>query len=103
MVGQVKKKTRKRPEPISKFAVGDRVQEVRKTDISFFGFNTPPEQKELSLKILGNLREGSVIGVSVKVNKRGSRTIYVSVIWDGFRTPSGHAQHRLTRLGEIEK
>lgn len=103
MVGQVKKRVRKKPEPVSKFAVGDRVKETRKTVEGFFGISTPPERKEFALKVLGTLREGTVTAVFVKKNTRGDRLMYASVLWDGFKTPSDHAQQRLTRLDETGK
>lgn len=103
MVGQVKKKTRKQPEPVSKFAVGDRVRETRKTVEGFFGINTAPERKEFALKVMGSLREGTVTAVFIKKNTRGARMMYASVLWDGFKTPSDHAQQRLTRLDETGK
>ena len=97
MGGEVKNRIRKKPDPISKFEVGDRVKETRKTVEGFFGTFTPPERKEFALKIMGTLRRGTVTSVFIKKNTRGDRLMYASVLWDGFKTSSDHAQQRPPR------
>ena len=103
MGGEVtKKRKRVNPEPVSKFQVGDRVKETRKTVEGFFGANTDPERKKAVMSILGSLRKGTITSVFIKKDTRGNRLLYASVLWDGFKTPSDHAQQRLTPLDENE-
>ena len=103
-MGREMTKTHKRvqPEPMSKFEVGDRVKETRKTVEGFFGTYTDPKRREAALKIMGTLRRGTVTSVFVKKNARGDRLMYASVLWDGFKSPSDHAQQRLSLVDENE-
>jgi len=94
---------RKKPDPKPKFQVGDRVKEIRKFQHNITNqFNQTAHVKRC-LEIQANTRKGTVTKVFIKPDSRGSRLIFMEVLWDGFATPSEHAQLRLAPLDGHEE
>lgn len=71
------------------FQVGDRVAERPRNAMGPIGNGNPACNVS---------RRGHVVGSERRTNARGTPCLYVSVIWDGRRSPSLHAGHRLINL-----
>ncbi len=85
------KKSRRTP---FKFAVGDRVAEQPRIHL---GLAVKQEnQRRYSSRI------GTVIELKNKVRKDGHQRKYLSVLWDGFKTPSEHDQMRLYAASQLQ-
>jgi hypothetical protein len=91
----MKKESRRTP---FKFAVGDRVAEKPRIHL---GLAVKQENQHRYLS-----RIGTVVELKHKVRKDGHQRKYLSVLWDGFTTPSEHEQMRLcvaTKLQLLEE
>lgn len=76
------------PKEPSVFRVGDRVTERHRNSLA--GVGKPP--------VLPASRYGEVVATEQRRDSRGHPRLYVSVIWDGRRSPSLHAGHRLLNI-----
>jgi hypothetical protein len=76
------------------FQPGDRVVERGKNDALFAVRDEIRPIVERNRQI----RRGTVVGLTAKVNVRKQTTSYVQVLWDNFKTPSEHASMRLNLL-----
>ena len=47
-------------------------------------------------------RYGEIVGFTNSENKRGSRTTYVQVRWDGHTAPSTHMRHRIIHASKSQ-
>ena len=86
-----------------KFQPGDRVAERPKASLISA---IRKEAREIVKKYTGH-RRGVVVGNTIKVltssNGRTSRVCYVSILWDGLKTPSEHSQMRICLEEEYDK
>lgn len=94
----------KKPQTIqSKFKPGDRVAERPKESIISA---IRKESREIVAKYTAQ-RRGVVIDNTIRTlnsrNGRTSRVCYVTVLWDGLKTPSQHSQMRICLEREYEK
>jgi hypothetical protein len=89
---------RKRPDPKPKFQVGDRVKEVGKFQHNISNPFNQTEHVKRCLELQARTRKGTVTKVLIKPDRRGNRILFMEVLWDGFTTPSEHAQLRLAPL-----
>ena len=76
------------------FQPGDRVVERGKNDALFAVRDEIRPIVERNRQI----RRGTVVGLTTKVNARKQTTSYVQVLWDHLQTPSEHASMRLDPL-----
>jgi hypothetical protein len=77
----------------SRFRVGDRVIERSR---NWIGSSTTSARPGLNRR-----RRGQVVATEERSNRRGVSCLYVSVIWDGSRSPSLHAGHRLLNVNAL--
>ena len=94
----------RKPQTIQpKFKPGDRVAERPKQSIISA---IRKESRQIVAKYTTH-RRGVVIDSTIKTltssNGRTSRACYVSVLWDGLRTPSQHSQMRICLEEEYDK
>ena len=87
----------KRP-PVIRFQPGDRVAEKPKFSQIFA---TNPESRE-RIKQYASQRYGTVVGMVYKATRTGAKHPYVSVTWDGCKSPSSHAQSRICLEHELD-
>lgn len=76
--------------------VGDRVAERPKNSL------IPAMRKEAQAIARANStqRYGTVVNCVIQTNSRKQQIRYCEVLWDGLKTPSLHAQHRLCLIAE---
>ncbi len=77
-----------------KFAVGDRVSEKPRVHLGLA--TKQANQRRYSS------RTGTVMGHISKIRKDGHHIKYLSVLWDGFSTPTEHAQMRLCAAEDLQ-
>jgi len=82
--------TLNRPAPQPRFSVGDYVKESLRPQVGASSHFARP-------------RKGKVVAIYLRRDKRGARRYHFSVIWDGFKSPSEIAQHRLEKLENTRK
>lgn len=81
------------------FRVGDLVSE-RQKNIAI------DSKKPESAKIISQhrtSRRGEIVKTDIQINARGQKILYHWVLWEGFKSPSLHAQCRLCRIEEAEE
>jgi len=78
------------------FNAGDRVAERPKNSV------IPAMRKESQAIARANSsqRYGTVVACVIRTNARNQKIRYCEVLWDGMKTPSLHAQHRLCLVTE---
>ena len=81
------------------YRIGDRVAERPKTH----GIYTRSPEMRQSLKQYRKQRYGTVVGMSTKANKNGSRYKILLIQWDGHTSPSEHARMRICPASEIAR
>ena len=62
--------------------------------------NDRVRKKTLSNSISLPPRIGTVLDVTVRVDRRGHPAFYYSIQWDDLKSPATHAQHVLSRLDD---
>lgn len=77
-----------------KFAVGDRVSEKPRVHL---GLAVKQENQRRYTS-----RTGTVIQHVVKTRKNGHHAKYLFILWDGFSTPTEHAQMRLCAASQLQ-
>ena len=78
------------------FKEGDRVLErPRNTSVV-----EAPRTIAIEIRAKSFQRKGVVVECFIKRNERNQATKYCKVLWDGAKSPSLHAQHRLTAINE---
>lgn len=82
---------------IIRFKTGDRVAEKPKLRQMFA---TTIESRE-RIKQYVTQRYGTVLGMIYKPTKSGAKTPYISIMWDGSKSPSSHAQSRICMEHEL--
>lgn len=75
------------------FTVGDRVQERGRLGVDVATPLSPRYQEVCAIR--HSSRRGKIVGFQIVPDRRGRRYTYVSVLWDGFSSPSQHAASRL--------
>ena len=80
----------------ARFAVGDRVTEV-KTFADHCIRSSHPDFEKIT-RMIHNRREGCVVGFLTKKNSRRQDITYALVVWDKFKTPAQHSVSRLRRM-----
>jgi hypothetical protein len=80
----------------ARFAVGDRVQEVKNFGDHCIRPSHPDFEK--ITRMIHHRRQGSVVGFKTRKNTRGHAINYALVIWDQFKTPTQHCVSRLKRM-----
>ena len=81
------------------YRIGDRVAERPKAHSIFA--RSPETRKDLNR--YRKQRYGTIVGMSTKANKNGSRYKILLVQWDGHKTPSEHARMRICPASEIAR
>lgn len=76
--------------------LGDRVRERNRVG-SCVANPSSPSYKTIC-DILAHRREGLVVGLETRRNKKGTRCDYAMVRWDHLKSPSMHAAFRLERV-----
>lgn len=91
------------PPVLPKFKPGDRVAERPKASL----LSAVRTEVRESIKQYTTHRRGVVVDNTIKVltsrNGRTSRVCYVSILWDGLKTPSQHSQMRICLESEYDK
>ena len=77
-----------------KFAVGDRVAEQPRIQL---GLAVKQENQRRY-----SSRTGTVTELTERVRSDGHQRKYISVLWDGFKTPSEHDQMRLCAASQLQ-
>ena len=76
------------------FEEGDRVLErPRNTSVV-----DAPRTLALEIRAKSLQRKGTIVECLIKKNEKNQNIKYCKVLWDGAKSPSLHAQHRLTPL-----
>lgn len=81
------------------YRIGDRVAERPKTH----GIYTRSPELRHQLQQYRKQRYGTIVGMSTKANKNGSRYKILLIQWDGLKTPSEHARMRICPASEIAR
>ena len=81
------------------YAIGDRVAERPKTH----GLLTRHAEVQQRIAQYRKQRYGTVVGMTVKVDSRGSKRNFLVIKWDYSSTPTEHAQVRICPIGELDK
>ena len=95
--------TRNLPPVQPRFKPGDRVAERPKASL----LSAIRQEAREIVKQYTTHRRGVVVDNTIKVltskNGRTSRVCYVSIVWDGLKTPSQHSQMRICFEEEYNK
>ena len=95
--------TRKQSPVQPRFQPGDRVAERPKASL----LSAIRQEAREKVKQYATHRRGVVVDNTIKVlssrNGRTARVCYVSVLWDGLKTPSQHSQMRICLESEYDK
>ena len=80
----------------ARFAVGDRVTEV-KTFADHCIRSSHPDFEKIT-RMIHNRREGCVVGFLTKKNSRRQENTYALVVWDKLETPAPQSVYMLRQM-----